>query len=79
MRLLLAVPTEPRSSTSLDKDSLLKNCFIDKDPSALYIVKRPGQTRLSVGPTGTSRGVFFLNGVTYYIDTSHASFPVRTV
>lgn len=78
MRLQLAVPTEPRDAPSLAKDSLLNNCYIDRDPSALYIVKRPGMILSSSTPTRVE-GIFFTNGILYYIDTSFGSFPVRTV
>lgn len=73
-RLPLAVPTEPRDP-SLDKDALLKNCFIDTDPNTntLYAVKRPG---LSVGlegvTTGLSRGIWWSYGKFYHIDETGA-------
>lgn len=60
LRLPLFVPTEPRNSNNLDKDSLLQNCYIDKDPTGIqYVVKRPG---FYVGSeaitTGLNRGIY---------------------
>lgn len=59
VRIPIAVDTTPRTS-SLDKDALLKNCFVEGSLSGVaYVVKRPG---LLVGTeaitTGANRGIF---------------------
>ncbi len=71
MRFPLTLPTEPRDSISLDKDSLLKNFYLDKDPAYEYIVKRPGEI-LKSSPTTTNRGLFFNPGESklYYVTSS---------
>lgn len=60
IRLSLAVSTEPRDSTHLDKDSSLTNCFIDKDPNGVtYVTKRPGFTVSTEAiTTGLVRGIY---------------------
>ena len=71
MRFPLIIPTEPRDSLSLDKDSLLQNCFIDKDPNTTYIVKRPGKILQTSSVTpGTMRGIIFSQNKLYYITLS---------
>jgi hypothetical protein len=61
LRLPLAVPTEPRSADSLDKDSLLQNAYIDKDPTeTAYVVKRPGMTlEEETVNVEENRGIYF--------------------
>ena len=60
MRLPLAVPTEPRNSSSLTKDALLQNAFIDKDAITSYIVKRAGMLLESSPSNATTvKGIFY--------------------
>lgn len=60
MRLPLAVPTEYRDSSSLTKDSLLQNAFIDKGPIAAYVVKRPGMLLESSPSNATTvKGIYY--------------------
>ena len=62
-RLPLIVPTEPRDALSLDKDSLLQNCFIDSDPNTSYVVKRPGMILSEEVTTAiTNKGIFYNPG-----------------
>jgi hypothetical protein len=71
LRLSLAVPTEPRSSEYLDKDSCVTNAFIDIDPiQNAYIVKRPGTVLEEAVSVGTSRGIFYHNNTLYYVTST---------
>lgn len=70
-RLSLALPTEPRNADSLDKDALVRNAFLEKDPAnTKYVVKRPGLTITNTLATG---GVFYNpnNDTSYYVDDTN--------
>jgi len=70
-RLELGVPTEPRDA-NLDKDALLQNAFVEKNPyGAIFAVKRPGFVMGSDGvTTGLNRGIFYHNGTVWYVTTN---------
>lgn len=71
VRLELSLPSEPRTP-SLEKDSLLTNCFIEVDTvNGSRVVKRPGLV-LDSSVTTTSLGVFYYDGSVFYITSAGA-------
>ena len=66
-RLELGVPTEPRNA-SLDKDALIQNAYVEKNPMGVFAIKRPGFVTGSEGvTTGINRGIFYHNGTVWYV------------
>lgn len=72
VRLSLALPTEPRDST-LDKDSLTKNAFLEQSKSDVtFTRKRPGFILGTEGvTTGNNRGIFFHNNVVWVVTSGN--------
>lgn len=78
LRLPLAIPTEPRSG-ELDKDSLLRNAFLDEDPNnTVYAVKRAGRT-LKSSPSTTNRGIYFNPNQNKFFYINSSNLPIEVV
>src|SRR3989304_8493963 len=71
LRIPLSVPTVPRN-TSLIKDALLKNCYIDQGKQGnKFAVKRPGfYVGTEAITTGLNRGIYYdpYTGFTWYLN-----------
>src|SRR3989304_5831549 len=71
LRIPLSVPTVPRN-TSLTKDALLKNCYIDQGKQGnKFAVKRPGfYVGTEAITTGLNRGIYYdpYTGFTWYLN-----------
>lgn len=68
-RIPLAVNIGSRDAT-LEKDALLKNCFIEKTDNGLAVVKRPGQTLNGSLGAGCAQGGVTFNGEALFVQNN---------
>jgi Phage stabilisation protein len=70
IRISLAIPNESRDETRA-KDSWGKNCFLEKDPTDLRVVSRPGTAALTGTPGALGSGVWNYKDLLYQIVSGH--------